>query len=1123
MKKLLFLLLLPLQLLSQFSDDFSDLNLSHNPQWIGDTGLFTINSNEQLRLYSSGSDTSILVTKNDVCLDTEWQIWIKLSFSPSNNNQLRIYLMSDSEHFTGPLNGYYISIGETGSDDSVDLFRQDGETHIKLVDGIDASCGLSLNTLRIRVIRDSSGNWTLFSDVTGGTAYQLEGSVMDDTYTYTNWFGIFCKYTSSNAQKYYFDDFYVGNILVDTLAPSIEQFFLQAPSSVQLQYSEALDTNTVNVLSFVVDNAIGNPVGIAYNDGIKIIELYFANRFEADVSYTMTISGIGDQSGNIMQDTTISFSWHLIKENDVIINEIMADPNPAVDLPEAEYLELYNKSSFPVNVNGWQLRVANTVKEMPAFVMNPASYLILCSTTRVDDFKGYGNVLGIASFPSLTNAGAEIVIIDSAEQVINSVHYADDWYDDPVKGEGGWSLERINPANHCSRNTNWTASNSNKGGTPGYVNSVLDDYVDNESPELLIYNFESDTLLTLEFNEEILIPLNLFELILAETATIDSIYIHLNTMELFFHAPFSQGDIIKLEFNGISDGCENLLFEYLELTFYQAQQYDILITEIMADPSPAVELPELEYLEIVNRSSYSINLKGWTLLLGKTQRNLEAELINQDEVIVLCPSNHSLSFGPFIRTMDILGNSDLSNDGKEIAILDQHYRVVSSVEYTSDWYSESFKAEGGWSLERIDLNNKCGQQDNWKASDNSIGGTPGSMNSVDAINPDYLAPIALRALWIDSLHVEIVFNESIDTTTILTNSFTLDGIEHPLVLNASFPLYRSIQLTFVQPFSDGFIHTIEVGDMADCCGNVMIEPDKIKFGEPQQIEPFDVVINEILFNPAEIGIDYVELYNRSEKIIDLKSMKLANWDDYESSLGTIKELSEAGYLLFPADYLVLCAEPNAVVYSFPVSDSRSFIDPPIKLPSFPNEQGRVVLLDQSFITIDDFSYHEDLHFALLNVLDGVALERVNHDWPTNDAGTWHSASEQVYFGTPGERNSQFTMSKENSATLNITPEIFSPDNDGFDDILQIQYSMQNPGYVGSMQVFDAWGRLVKQLLNHESLSSNGTIIWDGISDDDTKAGLGIYILLFEYFSASGEKGNIKGICVIGGILNQRKH
>ena len=203
---------------AQILDDFTDGNFTQNPVWMGDVSEFTITSSSAippemkpaLQLNGSGSDTSILVTANSLVSNTEWRFWVKLSFNTSANNFARVYLVSDQAELKGELNGYFVQIG--GTNDNIGLFRQNGWTTEQIIAGTVSYTGNATNVLRIKVTRDNQGNWNMFSDPEGGFAFQPEGTVNDISFSSTAFFGIFCKYTSSNATKFYFDDFYVrGN------------------------------------------------------------------------------------------------------------------------------------------------------------------------------------------------------------------------------------------------------------------------------------------------------------------------------------------------------------------------------------------------------------------------------------------------------------------------------------------------------------------------------------------------------------------------------------------------------------------------------------------------------------------------------------------------------------------------------------------------------------------------------------------------------------------------------------------------------------------------------------------------------------------------------------------------
>ena len=120
--------------LAQISDDFSVGNFSATPAWSGTDTAFHVNELFQLQLNASTPGTSWLVTEFsfDPAHHMEWQVFVKQSFSPSGANFGRVYLMSDQTDLSGPLDGYYLQLGEAGSNDAVELFRQSGTTRVSL-------------------------------------------------------------------------------------------------------------------------------------------------------------------------------------------------------------------------------------------------------------------------------------------------------------------------------------------------------------------------------------------------------------------------------------------------------------------------------------------------------------------------------------------------------------------------------------------------------------------------------------------------------------------------------------------------------------------------------------------------------------------------------------------------------------------------------------------------------------------------------------------------------------------------------------------------------------------------------------------------------------------------------
>ena len=283
----------------------------------------------------------------------------------------------------------------------------------------------------------------------------------------------------------------------------------------------------------------------------------------------------------------------------------------------------------------------------------------------------------------------------------------------------------------------------------------------------------------------------------------------------------------------------------------------------------------------------------------------------------------------------------------------------------------------------------------------------------------------------------------------------------------------------------------------------------IRFGFPEIAESGDILINEFLFNPFEGSNDFVELINGSKKIIDLKDWEVSITDYNDSN--QIKDaalISKDHRLLFPGEILVLTEDDKKVRAYYICNGTEAFLNV-ASMPDFNSDKGRVVIFDQSGNVIDAFRYSEEMHFPLLSDTKGVSLERLSISEITDNKLNWHSAAATVGFATPGYVNSQRVESVGNDDEVNLGMEIFSPDNDGYDDVLTIHYQFPQAGTVLSLNVFDFNGQPVRTLLNGQTISNEGTLIWDGLTNGQTIASSGIYVLLARCFDLNGNEKVIK--------------
>ena len=337
---------------SQTSDDFTDGNFTENPEWVGSQSLFKVNSLFQLQLNDDKQNQAYLSTANAMVINTEWRCWIKLSFSPSGNNFARYYIVSDKSDLFSTLNGYFLQFGEAGSNDAIELFRQDGDNITSICRGEEGIISSSFE-IRVKVTHDDLGNWKIFVDKSGGEDFTLDSEGNDNTYLQTANIGYYCKYTSSNSTKMYFDFVYAGPIIIDNDPPVLQAISAETDTTAILQFNELLNQNSVvNINNYTVNNNVGNPIS-AVRDEVdpSKINLLFNTKFELNKNYTMTVNGVKDLAENTMDESIMDFSYYTTQVSDIVINEIMADPTPPVDLPDFEYLELYNQTNNDVDLN----------------------------------------------------------------------------------------------------------------------------------------------------------------------------------------------------------------------------------------------------------------------------------------------------------------------------------------------------------------------------------------------------------------------------------------------------------------------------------------------------------------------------------------------------------------------------------------------------------------------------------------------------------------------------------------------------------------------------------------------------------------------------------------------------
>lgn len=861
---LLFVVCVCFELRAQVTEDFSDGNFTSNPTWKGDTANFKVNAGKQLQLNATVAGKSYLSTPQiqTSLLNTTWEFWVKLDLSPSSSNYARVYLASDVEDLSGDLHGYYIQLGEALSADGIDLYRKDGATSVKLIDGIAGHVAKSTNSLRIKITCDATGNWELKSDTLGGTNFLSEGKVSDNTYTSSKAMGVFAEYTKSYVSSFYWDDFSVTTLPVgkDTIPPKLLSAKVLDKNNLELQFNEELDaTYASNSTNYSANNGLGNPNTALLNTINKTrVQLTWSSNFTENINYRLIASNIKDVAGNTLNADTVFFTYTIPKTGSIVINEIMADPSPVVGLPDAEYLELYNNTNNPVSLSGWTISDATSTAFLPDDSIGANAYLILTSSANASQFKTYGKTLGVPAYPSLNNDGDSLTLRDNKGNTISQVAYDLSWYTDAKKKDGGWSLERINP-------------------------------------------------------------------------------------------------------------------------------------------------------------------------------------------------------------------TDLCHEGKS----------------------------------------------GWANSSDTKGGTPGTKNSVFANNTDVIPPKIASVEIVDSLHIKVLFNEKMDASNL--DSFNAYSVDKATIKNITSTGFQEVIITFSTALASNQIYKLSVKGLKDCTGNRM-QTESIQFGIPSTPDSFDVMVNEILFNPKTGGADFIELFNKSNKIIDVSKLKIASLDD-SNHVKTLINACAVSHLMLPSEMVVLTADPSYILNTYHVSYPENLLNSGT-LPSMNDDEGRIEIQNENGKVLDRLHYDAHWHFPLLVDVEGVSLEKIRPDLPTQNQTNWHSAASTSGFATPTDWNSQYlSPESEQTGKVSLKEETFSPDGDGYQDVLQILFSpMSTEEWVANVNIFDSRGRKVRTLEDVATIGKQGSMHWDGITDAGKKAPIGIYVILVKLFTLTGKTESYKLACTLAGKI-----
>ena len=773
----------------------------------------------------------------------------------------------------------------------------------------------------------------------------------------------------------------------------------------------------------------------------------------------------GEENSEDMPDKPDKPEKEKSSTGDVLINEVMADPRGLTKLPATEYVELHNTTDHEIDLEGWAFVYDKTSIPLPDAELPAGGYAVLYKAGREISVADGAAEVAVKRFPAnMINAGKPLALKDSSGTVIHSYTYP--------KAKAGRSIER-------GEGDKWHLSSDPRGGTPGEENSEdMPDKPDKPEKE-----------------------------------------------------KSSTGDVLINEVMADPRGLTKLpATEYVELhntTDHEINLEDwAFVYDKTSIPLPDTELPA-----------------GGYAVLYKAGREISVAEGAVEVAVKRFPAN-------------------MVNAGKPLTLKDPSGTVIHSYAYPKAKAGRSIERGEGdtWHLSSDPRGGTPGEENSEGAPDKPDEPEKEKSSPGDVLINEVMADprgltklpateyVELRNTTDHEINLEgwaFVYDKTsipLPDAELSAGGYAVlykagreisvaDGAAEVAVKRFPANMINSGKPLALKDPSGTVIHSyaypkakagrsIERGEgdkwhlSSDPRGGTPGEensegaPDKPdepdepnKPNEPdatEQVEPREIILNEILFDPQPRGSEYIELYNRSDRTLSTHGLAIALRKS-DGHLGTRHSLTSLATTLAPGDYLVLTSDPNGVtsLIRTPALDViRRF-----KLPALNNQGATIVLLRTADSTVvDEVTYSAKWHSSAVKIRRGVALERISPDGSSQEAANWTSASSETGYGTPGYKNSQSGTSSqiEESATIS-EPEYNASTRDYL-----IRYRMDKPDYRCQMAVYSSNGQKVAVIANNQLLPPEGEIRWDG-------AGLtpGVYIFYVELYHPDGSSQHIR--------------
>lgn len=613
-------------------------------------------------------------------------------------------------------------------------------------------------------------------------------------------------------------------------------------------------------------------------------------------------------------------------------------------------------------------------------------------------------------------------------------------------------------------------------------------FEDTESPKLNAYILKPDFQVCLEFNEEM-------DSTWIENLNLESLGAEINSWDyqdnIFTYCLILSGlewnTFYTLDLSALYDiGGNPMEDTTIDMFWQKVFPGDIRITEIMADPSPPVYLPEQEYIELFNATNHVLNLEGMhlnvgtkTVRLGKRSLEPMQYMIVTDGIVMPegLDSTQFYSFSDF---------PTISNNEEFLCIKDSMEQFISAAVYHRKDHLNS-KDDGGWSLELGDLEAYCYHQKNWFSSDGGDGGSPGKVNTIESSRSDSLTP-----------EFQVTIPDS-ETLVIYANIFLGDQIWFDIqnyTLNGEFLIQsvrpgntaQSILLNLRNSLSMDIEYQLQfTPEMEECTGKEIVLNSSFQL--PQNPRAEDVFANEVLFDALEEKGEFIELFNGGEETIDCYDLILSQ-SSLDSGTTSFYAVSEKHILWKPSQFLVLSPDVENVKRQYGEVKEALFIEMST-FPTLPQAGATVKILKRNHMELEQFCYEDDWHSDYLAEFKGVSLERKSLDSEACMSESWTSGSVNTGYASPGRQNSA-SFSENNAQGLSVSNTLIYINKESGG--LHLFFNLEDDKTSIDAEIYSKEGMLLQVLAKSMYAPGKGQIYWEGEGENGDVLPAGSYIL-----------------------------